>query len=175
MAGTLTTMQMMEIALGQLERALVNDGSREKMCFLEPVAGNEVALDYGPENVDCDAGMGWVRLVDKSFGYDFSGQISESACDDGAQILTLEIGVVRPATALFDVNGGQYRLPEPSEHRDDTARQMADMDIMEWAIRSLKDMDEGPDFRVMFGQYVPIGPDGGVIGGLWNFSVMEDI
>lgn len=150
--------------------AKIDENELPKPCFCGMLAG-DIAYDMMGANDDCDSddeggcGQAWVRLVNaypsvsvgvaeltpgnctKAFGYD------------------LEIGILR--CSPIEEKGGAM---DPAEMLATTQLQIADMLTMQQAIMCCTAF-ETDDF--VMGTYQPIGPEGGVVGGIWPVSIMS--
>ena len=132
-----------------------------QVCFCGVVPGEEVALDYVGDCADA-CGMAWVRL---STAYP-SVSIGQPAgipgnCTMGIGV-EIEMGIVR----CLDVGEGSTP-PEPTSLTASAVLQVADMMAM-W--RALHCCQNAKDFII--GQYAPIGPEGGVVGGTLPLGIL---
>lgn len=136
----------------------IADSGLEEPCFCGIMPGAGIALDY----VDgCEAGgMAWVRMVTAFPSQTFpEPDVDINGCDQ-AMAFQAEVGIIRA-----------FRVPDngepPTQGDMLTAAevQMAEMAAMRRAILCRF------TGTVALGQYTPIGPDGGALGGAWSLSV----
>lgn len=125
-------------------------------CFCGIIPGASLIADY------CDAtnegnGMAWVRLVGVSEA--FQDQSPVSACNGPLEAI-IEVGIVRCAIGVGD-NG---ELPSYEDQLTATRLAAADMAAALAAIRCC--LPNKKDVRV--GGWVPLGPEGGCVGGAWT-------
>lgn len=147
--------------LDRLDVQLTAAGTREGLCAFTVYPGDAAPADYGSE--DC-GGMGWARLVTAVPSVNFPA--SDLSVDNCAYRLaySAEIGILRPGPipAVFQQD---MDLPDDAEHLAAAGLQYADMAAMHAALAGSRD-----DFDDMIIQsYVPLGPEGGVVGGSWQF------
>lgn len=135
-----------------LERDHENGIPMPKMVTALP--GANVAYDY------CDeGGMAWARLA----GITSVQQLVQNGCVVEYDA-TIELGILRCAPAP----DGDGNLPSGPEHLAAFLQQMHDMNTM-WKV--LVDTDIPAVFTAfVLGDYVPIGPDGGCLGGIWQVT-----
>jgi len=124
------------------------------VCVCGVMPGDEVALDYAG---DCDdaCGMAWVRLTTAYPSVQIGIPSSTPGNCTKAIGIEIEIGIVR----CLDVGDGGTP-PEVASLTASAVLQIADMMAM-W--RAVYCCQNAQDFIV--GQYTPIGPQGGLIGG----------
>jgi hypothetical protein len=136
------------------------DDNLPEVCFCGIMPGEDVPVDPG----DCAGGCGqaWVRLA-TAYPSVAIGQPAQAPgnCTMGIGI-EIEMGVVR----CFDVGDGQTP-PEPQELARAGRLQVADMLAM-W--RAVACCNSAKDF--ILGQYIPIGPQGGVVGGTLPLAIL---
>lgn len=133
------------------------------LCFCGLVPGDGVAYDYSSECADA-CGMGWVRLTT---GYPSSqvGQVNTNLRNCSAVLgFEVEVGIIRCAPMPND----QGEPPSPEEMALATQAQIADMLLMRQAINCCRDSN-----NYVLGAYTPVGPEGGVVGGVWNLAMQE--
>lgn len=159
-----TPLQMMDLALDRLQTAVKEAGNGDGFCSITLQAGAEVPYDYGAES-GC-TGMMWVRLVSANPTLQFpQPDVTPDNCTHSLAYF-LEVGVVRDAPVPTKVRGG-IELPTQEEIRAATELSVQDMSAMHEALVNLRlDID-----FVVLGEYTAVGPNGGVIGGLWTFAV----
>lgn len=138
----------------------IRESGLPEPCMCGPLPGANVAWDTG----DCDGdGMAWVRLVNAG---PFPPQAAPTPCGT-RMAFTLEMGVVRT-----------FEMPEDGEAPSDeeylamVKLQAADMAAMRRAVCRFLDRDE--DYQVALGPYLPQGPNGGMVGGTWQLSVVVE-
>lgn len=139
------------------------------LCFCGIIAGEAPydAMGVGGEcdedDEDSGCGQAWVRLVN---GYPSTnvGQadVMPGNCSNGFGF-DLEIGILR--CSRIEEKGGALPAEEVLEG---VQLQIADMLTMQEALLCCPDLNN-EDF--ILGQYQPIGPGGGVLGGTWLISV----
>lgn len=163
-------MDALNVVFEALNQELAADGSKDSLCALTIYPGDGVPIDYaGIESDDCDGGMAWVRLVSvnptKSFP---SADVNTTDCTY-TLAYRLEISIMRRAPLDPETFGQDTDLPTDADHYEATVRQMADMHLMHRAIqRANGDIDD-----LVPGDYTPIGPTGGALGGTWGLTVGE--
>lgn len=137
-------------------------------CFCGVMPGAQVALDYsGCFSDDCGGnGMAWVRLAG-FYQANGPGALATQAGQCGVGLgVDIEVGVIRCISA--GENDGSP--PSAADMLAASLLQYADMAAMRKAFLccttlSLKD--------TVIGQYTPIGPQGGIVGGTWQiFTVV---
>lgn len=129
-------------------------------CLCGIIPGSFPGQSYGGVGVD----MAWVRLANY-FGSNTAGAQLQLTYDRVlGRTLVIEIGVVR----CFKVpRGGVF---DEVSLADMTTRQMRDLGAIERAIACCSSATwNGHDFVV--GNYVPIGPEGDVFGGLFQIAL----
>ena len=133
--------------------------------FCGIVPGEAAAGDYfncagGPKN-----GMAWVRL-DSAYMATAVGQadltINNCAKDTGFDV---EVGIMRCANIVAE----QGRPANPKKVHEAAAQQIADMETM---IRAIRCCDEISNKDHVIGNYQPLGPEGGIVGGILTVSLM---
>jgi hypothetical protein len=134
------------------------------VCFCGLAPGAEIALDYQGDCPDGVCGMAWVRLA-TAYPATALGNTSEQPGNCAVPVgFDVEIGIVRCAS-LPDEDGSP---PSEADLLADTQIQVADMLVMRRAVVCCVGSDH------LLRAYTPIGPDGGVVGGVWAVSLMED-
>jgi hypothetical protein len=137
------------------------DDNLPGVCFCGIMPGEDVALDYVG---DCDdaCGQAWVRLA-TAYPSVTVGQPSQGIGNCNNAIgLEIELGIVR----CFDVGDGRTPV-DPVELGRAGRLQIADMLAM-W--RAVACCNSSKDF--IMGQYVPIGPQGGIVGGTLPLGIL---
>lgn len=126
-------------------------GLVQPVCSCMILPGNEVPFDY------CEDGQAWARLVSI---VPVEGDRIPQACVAQWDI-TIEVGILRCAPML----GEDGELPPLSENIDSATAQIADLGIMHKVLTCCQ-MEGAPP--VTLREYVPVGPDGGCLGGVWH-------
>lgn len=131
------------------------EGSGRPVCFCGILAGALAVHDYG------DDGQAWVRLVTTFPTESFPQPAGAGGRCGSAQAYQVEVGIIRCA-ALAEMDG----TPADVQEQEYAAEvQMADMELMRQAIACCV----GSNYEYVLGQYLPMGPAGGVVGGAWTF------
>jgi hypothetical protein len=133
-------------------------------CFCGVVPGDAAAQDYAGNCKDGKCGMAWVRLLG---AYPASGVAAQDQTPGncGAGIgADIEVGIMR----CMIVGDAQGNPPTPTQLLDTTALQMADAEAMRRAILCCSTI---PNHDMLLGTYTPLGPNGGLVGGVWSLSV----
>lgn len=133
------------------------------VCYCGVVPGDQPPAVYSGDCED-ECGMAWVRLATV---YPATGvgvtNLQPLRCDP-ALGLDVEIGMLR----CMSVGDERGNLPTAQEQHDAVALQMADMTVM---LKALLCCDAIPSGDVIIGQYQPLGPQGGLVGGLFTASI----
>lgn len=136
----------------------IEDAGLPPTCFCGLVPGDQVAWDY---ITDSGEGQAWVRLMNvyPSSAFPAADTTLRSSCASplAAQV---EMGILRCAP----MPGDDGTPPGMSEQWEATRLQMADMRAMYSAVRCCYDKQEA----MVLGQYNPVGPAGGIVGGTWQ-------
>lgn len=132
------------------------------VCICTPLPGETIATDYVSE----DAGMAWVRLQSAWPSTSFPNPSGSATCT-APIAYGLELGLAYCAPTLED-DGAP---PGFSAQFDATRVQLAAMAAIRRAIICCFPTARAAD--VVLGLYVPMGPEGGVVGGSWAISVAE--
>lgn len=133
------------------------------VCYCGVVPGDQPPAMYAG-NCKVKCGMAWVRLATL---YPATGiGVADTAlikCNPtiGADV---EVGMLR----CISVGDDRGNLPSAEEQRDAVALQMADAIVM---LKALLCCEAFPSEGVVVGQYQPLGPQGGLVGGLFQASV----
>lgn len=130
-------------------------------CFCGVLPGAEVALEYMG---DCSGacGQAWVRLA-TSYPSVSIGVPLDRANNCAAGIgLEIELGVMR----CLDVGDGP-EPPPPALMADAALLQSSDMMAMYRAVACCR---RSKDYII--GQYTPLGPEGGVVGGTLAIGIL---
>lgn len=133
------------------------------LCFCGVLPGDSIAADVGFECGE-SCGMAWVRM-ETAYPATNVGipDADENTCGNflGAD---LEIGVLR----CIELPSG-LEVPDAAELESVTAFQVGDMLAMRRAVKCCPALD---DVEYLLGTYLPLGPEGGVVGGIWTVSVL---
>ena len=139
------------------------DGSPET-CFCGVIPGTVADASYMG---DCASkcGMAWVRMS-AIYPATTVGQLDESSQNCGALLgIDIEVGMMR----CVEIGSDDGSPPTPASLLEDSHQQHIDAMTMWRAVACCGDLTS-KDYRL--GPYVPIGPDGGYMGGAWTVSVM---
>lgn len=139
-------------------------GEQGRYCTVAIQPGNAVVFDFGDE--DC-LGMAWVRLVSANPTATFPSPATGLNNCALTLAYTVEMGIIGPAPQV-DEQLNTIVLPSEEELFDTAMRQADELQMMYDAIRKA-DIPEK-----IIGDYVPQGPDGGVLGGTWTVIVGGD-
>ena len=134
-----------------------------KTCFCGILPGAEVAWDYtGTCDDEGNCGMAWVRLI-AAYPSSVIGQPSEQPGNCSSLIgMDVEIGILR-CVSMPEDDG----TPPPAvDLQADAALQIADAMALRKAATCC-----APEKDFVLGAYVPIGPAGGLAGGMWTMSL----
>lgn len=114
---------------------------------------------------DCCDGQVWTRLVSLSPVYPASGQGQK--CGPLLWLATIGIGVLRCAAVLDD----QGVAPLPMKLNADTFQMTQDAADLSRSIQC--DMASLPgQQRLSMGNWMPLGPEGGCVGGEWTVTLL---
>jgi hypothetical protein len=133
------------------------------VCFCGIIPGNAIPVEYtGDCNDKC--GAAWVRLT-TAYPANAVGVLNTqaTACDSGMGI-DVEIGILR----CISVGDAQGNPPEPAELLAGAELAMDDLMLM-W--RAVLCCDAFDSRDVILGQYQPVGPEGGLVGGAFTLSM----
>lgn len=159
-------MAIMGRALDALNEELLADGTREGLCEMALLHGDAVLLDYGMESC---GGMGWVRLVSANPTTNFPQPAQAGSCTSDLAF-PMEMGIIRPAP-MPETFQKKVTLPSADAQGAATSLALDDMAAMRRALMVMQqDMEQ-----FQLGTYSPMGPEGGTQGGLWTFTVGEEL
>jgi hypothetical protein len=132
-------------------------------CVCTVYPGEGASFDYTGDCGDDACGSAWVRL-DSAEPSNGIGVVNTEPNNCGAGLgVVVEVGIVRCLTPMADDGS-----PLPAEELlAASGLQVADMYAMRKALVCC-----GHD--LVLGPYLPVGPQGGVVGGVWTASLMED-
>lgn len=163
----MTLREMLAVLLEELSAGLEDADLLESMCAISVYPGNAVPLDYvGGEGC---SGMAWVRHVSSFPTVRFPN--ADVSIDNCAYTLghAIEVGIIRPSP-IPESDGTTIDLPDDITHFNSAMDLADDMLLMKEAIqRASKSID-----MVILGSYVPVGPEGGAVGGTWSLTVGDD-
>jgi hypothetical protein len=128
------------------------------VCWCGLYPGAQVSFEYCTGECEPDrCGMAWVRVVGIAPFEAFGTPTIDTNCalPLGWQI---EVGALR-CLPVYE------NLPTPEEMMEVTVRQHADALALYTAIQCCQLSTQGA-FAIV--QYVPVGPEGGCVGGYWN-------
>lgn len=157
----LSAKQMMDIVLAAAIVELRADGTDGNLCATAKYPGEAAPLDYA----EC-GGMLWVRLVSSAPSTQFPSSDSTPNVCFAKLAHQLEVGLMRPSPIPEDAFG-DFELPSDEDHSASTDRQMDDMEAI---YRALTAAGESIGM-VSIGNYTPVGPVGGTVGGTWSLAV----
>lgn len=158
----MTINQMLAELLESLARQIRAKGKEDDYCSITIQPGNAVVFDFGPES-GC-GGMAWVRLVAANPTSAFpAADVGVNNCAFSLAFM-VEVGMMAPAPVMED-RMGSFVLPEDTELFEASMRQSDEMQMMFDAIRTA-DIPEK-----VLGDYLPQGPEGGILGGIWTVQV----
>lgn len=137
-------------------------GIREDLCALTIYPGNMVPYDY-------ECGSGWVRLVSANPTVAFPAQdLTVNNCTS-SMAYPVEMGLVRPGPIPYNF-GTDMDLPDDAEQLESALRVVEDMELMRRAIvRASASIPQ-----LLLGAWNPQGPDGGIVGGVWDLTVGDE-
>jgi hypothetical protein len=130
-------------------------------CFCGVVPGTGMVYGYAGDN--CNEGVAWVRL-EMVYPATAIGQvaITEGNCQIGLG-LDVEVGMMRPMPV-----GDEFgNMPTATDYTGYAGLQIADAYTMRKAISCCKHAEEW-----ILGAYTPLGPEGGVLGGMWTVHMI---
>lgn len=133
------------------------------VCYCGVVPGGTPPAIYSGNCKD-KCGMAWVRLTtaypSTAVG---AASVQPARCDVGMG-MDVEVGMLR----CMSVGDDRGNPPPPQEQIDATELQMADLLVM-W--KAILCCDAIPNGDVILGQYTPVGPEGGLVGGFFTLSM----
>jgi hypothetical protein len=154
--------EVMDKLLANLIAEVGGDG----MCAKTLMPGDSVLAEY--VGLEGCGGMLWVRLVTAGPSATFP-QIGIRPDNCSYELaVPLEVGVLRMAPPAEVILGREPILPSNEQQTAAVHQQIDDMEAMRRAIRKT---DEWFDEDSVLGAYQPIGPESGVIGGSWQWTV----
>jgi hypothetical protein len=146
--------------------AQINDEANglQGVCFCGVMPGEAVAMDYVDGCDDDTCGMAYVRLT-TLYPSATIGQVDQRPGNCGLGLgIDIEVGILRCISG-YDDSG---TLPDEAEVLAKVQQQTADAFAM---IRAINCCASLPSKEFIMGQYAPVGPMGGVVGGTITLSV----
>lgn len=137
--------------------AIEQAGAGREVCWCGILPGAVAVHDFA------EGGQAWVRLVSSFPTDNFPNPSSQPRCYM-PQAYTVEVGIVRCAATT----DGHGNAPTPAEQAYVAEVQMADMELMRRAIQCCV----GKDYDYVLGNYLPFGPAGIAVGGVWTFAAI---
>lgn len=157
----MTVFEVLEAVVACLGESIKAVGA-PPTCFLGVVPGDAASFEYVGECTD-QCGMAWVRMVSlypsSSTGV---ADVSVGNCGKGSG-LDLELGVMRCTSV-----GEGAEPPTPQELAESTALATLDAQAM---FRTVACCDIFSEKDYIVGTYTPLGPEGGLVGGIVPVSV----
>lgn len=133
------------------------------VCFCGVVPGEETAYDYTGDCTNA-CGMAWVRLV-TAYPSTVIGEASGQPGNCSHMLgMDVEVGILR----CIEGPDEQGNPPSPDQMLAASMWQWEDMTTIRRAILCCQG---SKDF--LLGAYVPIGPQGNLVGGSWTVSMQE--
>lgn len=147
-----------------LQNLIIEIGD-EEMCAKSLMPGASILGEYVS---DCGA-MAWVRLMSANFTQEFPAPTARAnACAESLAI-PVEVGIIRTAPMIKET-ARKLILPTSEEQAAAADKQYDDLEaIRRMLARSSRQVE---DF--VAGQYTPMGPETGVVGGSWTFTFGMD-
>jgi hypothetical protein len=139
------------------------DNGVPDVCYCGVMPGAAIAAQYAG---DCASkcGMAWVRLVTAYPSVTLgAASIQPARCTTGMGI-DVEVGILR----CMSVGDERGNMPTLQEQTDAAALQYADISVM-W--KAILCCDAIPPMDAILGQYQPMGPEGGLVGGAFTLSM----
>lgn len=157
--------EMLAELLERLTAEIRAAGKQDDYCSVTIQPGTAVVFDFGPES-DC-RGTAWVRLVSANPTASFPAP--DTTVNNCISLLayTVEMGALFPAPVMEETLGA-FILPEDIELFEASMRQVREMTMMHKALKAAAIPEK------VLGDYAPIGPEGGVLGGTWTLVVGGD-
>ena len=155
--------EALAVLVDALKEELGKAENMDDFCSMTIMPGNEIPLD-----LDC-GGSGWVRLVSVVPSEAFPSQSARPGNCGYMLAYSVEMAVFRPAPQMRKF-ANDVTVPSDEENFIAAEQQMADMTAMHAAMRSASQLF--PDF--LLGSYVPQGPEGGLVGGVWSMTIGLD-
>lgn len=151
----MTPIQILAGLLEALTAQIRAAGKEDSYCSITVQPGNAVSFDFGPES-DC-GGIAWTRLVASS------PAVGRNECVMW-MVHTIEVGMVGPVPGL-EYTLGEYSVPDDAELFDAATRQSDEFVMLFNALQGAGI----PGLTI--GDYLPSGPEGGVLGGSFTVTV----
>lgn len=135
------------------------EDGHNNFCLLTLMPGEQVPFDYCDR---CDDGMAWVRLASLQPPQDRLDNTPMQCFTEMS--MTVEVGHI--FSAPWPESDGD--LPDEHDHTDATLRQIRSADLL---LQALLCTDLPSGETPTDPTYVPLGPDGGCLGGAWSATV----
>lgn len=142
--------------LEALERCLCEEFADDALCFCGVQAGDQALIEY----VSSKGAMVWVRLDNSFASSNFPDPDAVLGCGTSLAHV-IEVGAMqcfpigKQAPAVEQYREGAQWLAEAAERMAQTI------------VCCLNDAD----LQYVLGQFQPYGPQGGVLGGMWQVTV----
>lgn len=134
------------------------------VCFCGIVPGEQATALYADGDCADRCGMAWVRLVSLYPSVSI-GVLDPTPGNCGSSIgVDVELGIMR----CISVGDERGNPPTPDELLAATQLQIADSLVMQRAVLCC---DAIPPSEVILSNYTPLGPAGGLVGGMWTLSM----
>lgn len=150
-------------ALAQCLCEAIASNDLPDLCFCGMLPGETVIADYAGDCEDSN-GMAWVRLTNLYPSVQLGAQNTQPGNCASMLGIDAEIGVFR----TFPVGTQDGEPPTPAQMLYASELAIADAMAMRQAIYCC---DALPGVDLMVGNYTPVGPVGGVYGGLWTIAL----
>lgn len=138
-------------------------------CASGLASGAAAAIDRGIDTAEGCCGQLWVRVADAYPSRRFpEPDAFPTAVENLSWAVVVEVGIVRPAPMIRDVDGMAV-LPTMQEETDAAERTLIDAAMLRQAL--LVTYADGADVTVLLGRWVPLGPEGGVVGGAYTATI----
>lgn len=140
----------------------------EPLCFCGVTPGDSVTYEYTSYGCDEADGQAWVRLTQAYPSTNFPNPSAgtDTPCSTDLALL-IEVGCVRTIKLDTDMTG-EPTPPDAATWAAYSEIQMAEFELMQQAILCCFKT------KAILATYSPIGPLGGVIGGIWALAIPSD-
>lgn len=150
-----------------VEEVRVRSDGGAGFCSITVAPGDQAIFDFGAESC---GGAIWTRLSSANLTRSFPTMLDTMSNCAATAVYHAEIGILRPGAVPDTTLGGEVIFPSDEELFLNSQDQLKDMQVMLEALQAIgSDYD---DFIIQ--NYIPIGPDGGVVGGTWAFIFGEE-
>lgn len=141
-------------------QTVADDPNCEPLCFCGVVPGGGIALDYiHTDECASKDGMGWVRMVTEFVTRAFPQPLTDATPCAAEVAFTAEVGLIR--TFPISEDG---EPPDAATYLAYSERQIGEAAMLRKVIVCCYGNS------AVLGTYVPIGPQGGAIGGAWTLT-----